>query len=96
MLFFTVVPDAQAIVHARGVYRQVPLYLRGQKLYAKYGAGFVRLSQGGSTSAPNVKWSEIDAGDGRYQETGGYVAYIAPPQDVTAIEGSSAPALAAE
>ena len=62
MKFFTEIPEAQAIVHARGVYRQVPLYGRGDQVFAKYGSGFVRLSTGGATSATSVRWSEFDAG----------------------------------
>ena len=77
MTFFTIIPEAQAIVHVRGVYRQVPLYLRGERIHAKYGAGFVRLSQGGSTSAPNVRWAEIDTPCGTWSEQGGYVTYAA-------------------
>ena len=70
MNFFTAIPEGQAIVHARGVYRQVPLYARGEKVYAKYGGGFVRLSYGGATSNANVRWAEYDAGLGIITETG--------------------------
>lgn len=71
MNFFTVITDAQAILHSRGVYRQVPLYARGEKVYAKYGGGFVRLSIGGATSSPNVKWAEYDPGVGIITEKTG-------------------------
>lgn len=93
MHYFTAVPEAQAIVHARGVYRQVPLFEREGRLYAKQGTGFVRLFQGGATSAPAVRWAEIDPGEGGYAEAQGHVRYLAP---VGAIEGSATPALAAE
>ena len=77
MNFFTVIPEAQGIIHAAGVYSQVALYSRGGKIYAKRGGGFVRLSQGGSTSAPNVRWAEIDTPQGKWREIGGAVEYVA-------------------
>ena len=77
MNFFTVIPEAQGIIHAAGVYAQVPLYERGGKIYAKRGAGYVRLSQGGATSAPNVRWAEIDTPQGMWREAGGSVEYQA-------------------
>ena len=89
MNFFSEISDGQAIVHSGGVYRQVPLFERmnvmgeGKSLremrviYAKMGNGFVRLSQGGATSSPRVKWSEIDAGaSAAWREAGGFVEYL--------------------
>jgi hypothetical protein len=80
MNFFTIIPEAQGIIHSRGVYRQVPLYQRGDgRVYAKIGSGFVRLSQGGATSAPNVKWAEgLYAPEGHFNEAGSFVQYLAP------------------
>jgi len=78
MKFFTIIDDAFAIIHQRGIYRQARVYLRGDVMYAGYGAGFVKLSQGGATSAPNVRWAEIDAGAGSYSEASGRVTYVAP------------------
>lgn len=77
MNFITAIPEGQAIVHSRGVYRQVPLYERGGKVYAKYGGGFVRLSSGGATSAPNVRWADLDTPNGAYEEKGAAVVYTA-------------------
>lgn len=39
MSFFSAIPEAQGIIHAAGIYAQVPLYERGGKVYAKRGAG---------------------------------------------------------
>ena len=47
MEYFTVIPEGQAIMVSRGVYRQVPIYVRGGKVYARHGGGYVRLIQGG-------------------------------------------------
>ena len=85
MDFFTAVPDAQAILHSKGVYRQVALYTRGDKVYAKWGAGFVRLSQGGATSHPNVRWADFDPGHGIMQEKAGSVIYLPPVGEVVNI-----------
>ena len=75
MKFFTQIPEGQAIVHGRGVYRQAPIYLRGGKVYAKHGGGFVRLHQGGGTSPPSLRWAEIFTPDGGHVEKSGYVEY---------------------
>ncbi|MGB1216148.1 MAG: hypothetical protein ACPG4X_22500 [Pikeienuella sp.] len=77
MNYFSAIPEGQAIVHSRGVYRQVAIYERAGRVYARYGAGYVKLSQGGSTSHPNVRWAEIDPGDGTYSEAKGAVSYHA-------------------
>lgn len=57
---FHVIDGAQAILHSRGVYRQVPLFRREDRIYAKWGSGFVRLGSGSGTSVPHVSWRAID------------------------------------
>lgn len=78
MNYFSEIPEGQAIVCANGVYRQVKIATREGKIYARYGAGYVRLSRGGPTSHPKLRWYEIDAGDGAFEEVGGNVMYSAP------------------
>lgn len=81
MHYFSEVPEGQAIVQSGGVYRQVPIYTRtdpttgSARLYARFGGGYVRLAQGGTTSKPKVLWVEIDPGDGSYSEKGGAVTF---------------------
>lgn len=77
MDFFTAIQEAQAILHSRGVYRQVPLFTRGGHVYARQGTGFIRLMQGGTTSSPNGKWIEIYMPEevGSYREHQGYVNF---------------------
>lgn len=82
MDFFTIIPDAYAVIYMKGVYRQAPLYLRGKNVHAKWGGGFIRLSQGGATSHPNVRWAEFDAGAGALSEAGGNVTYLPPVGEV--------------
>ena len=52
--------DAQVILHCKGVYQQVPVFRRRDRLYAKKGAGFVRIGGHGFTSAPTVSWEDLD------------------------------------
>jgi hypothetical protein len=77
MEFFTAIPEGQAIIYANGVYRQTALYMRGERVYAKYGSGFVRLSQGGSTSHPKFRWADLYTPNGVWSESGGMVTYKA-------------------
>lgn len=78
MNFFSEIPEGQAIVQCNGVYRQVKIVERAGLLYAKYGAGFVKLAQGGGTSHIRVRWLEIDPGEGSYREGQGRVHYAHP------------------
>jgi hypothetical protein len=78
MDFFTPIPEAQAIILTKGMYRQVPLFTRGGKVYAKIGTGFARLMQGGGTSSPASKWVETDVPEGVCVEKQGYLTYSAP------------------
>lgn len=63
MDYFTIINGATTLIHSGGVYRQADLYARGEALYAKYGAGYIRLGAGGATSAPKVRWAEYFQGD---------------------------------
>lgn len=66
MDLFHIIEGAQAIVFAKpGIYRQVPLYERAGKLFAKHGAGFIKIMTHGGTSHPNVRCdpANIDMGD---------------------------------
>jgi len=75
MDYFSEIPEGQAIICRRGAYRQTPLFTRAGKIYAKYGAGFVRLHQRGGTSEPIVRWYQIDVGEANYSERNGSVFY---------------------
>jgi hypothetical protein len=78
MDYFEVIDDGQAIIRSNGVFRQVPIAVRDGKIYAKYGAGYVKLSGHGDTSRSRVFWHQIDPGEGRYVEKGMSVVYLAP------------------
>lgn len=81
MMRFNKVDDGAAITRSRGIYRQVDIYEREGKLYAKHGAGLVRLYKGGGTSNKDIKWSDIDPGDGSYEETGNAVVFLPPVRE---------------
>ena len=79
MDYFHKIDDGAVITLFRGVYRQAHLYRRGDALYARHGAGFVRLHSKGGTSVPSLSWKEIDAGPGAAFSEGTFaVTYTAP------------------
>jgi hypothetical protein len=67
MGLFHIIDDSFAITHSKGVYKQCCLYHRDNALYAKNGAGFVRLMRSNDTSVPHIRWCEIFF-DGKYRE----------------------------
>lgn len=73
MDYFTEIPDAHAITVSNGVYRQVKMFARGGKVYARHGAGFVRLLQSCQTTCPTVRWIEYDDAGQKITEAQGSV-----------------------
>ncbi|MEM9762128.1 MAG: hypothetical protein AAF968_06415 [Pseudomonadota bacterium] len=63
---FHKIEDGAAIIRSKGVFRQVDIYRRGTRIYAKYGAGFVGLMTGGTTTKTDVRWFGVD-----FAESGG-------------------------
>lgn len=63
MQLITRLENAFAWILCKGSYQQAPLYARNKQVFAKYGAGYIRLSAQGSTSKADVRWLEIDPGD---------------------------------
>lgn len=49
-MFFQKVEGEAAVLNERGVFKQVDIYTRNGQLFAKNGAGFVRLMVDGSTT----------------------------------------------
>lgn len=60
---FHQIDDAAVILSSRGVFRQAKVFYRGEKVFASWGTGFIRLMQKGATSIPNVSYSDL-SGDG--------------------------------
>jgi cytosine/adenosine deaminase-related metal-dependent hydrolase len=59
MSLFNRIKQAQAIIRRKGLYKQVSLYYRNDKIYAAYNKGFIRLMRSGSTSCVYISWEEI-------------------------------------
>lgn len=57
---FHEIPEAQAVLRSKGVYRQVKMFRRGDGVYAAWGSGYIRLLGGSGTSVPAVSWSSDD------------------------------------
>lgn len=59
MTAFRELEGDSALLLSKGVFRQVPLYERGGVVFAKWGSGFVRLTQTGGTSSSAVQFTEL-------------------------------------
>ncbi len=58
---FHIIQDAHVVLRMKnGVYRQAKVYRRGNRFYAGYGAGFIRLGSGDATSCPNISYESLD------------------------------------
>lgn len=60
MDLFTVIEGSAVVLRSKGVFKQVPAYRRGNRIYAKWGNGFIRLGGNQLTSAPNVQWETME------------------------------------
>lgn len=61
MKLFHLIEDIQCITLCRGVFRQVDVYERDHRVYAKHGGGYVRLEGNGGTSVPSVLWKDLNS-----------------------------------
>lgn len=52
--------DGTVVLRSRGRYQERPIYARGNVLFAKYGASFIRLKKDGGTSVDKVFWDDLD------------------------------------
>lgn len=60
-MLFKIVHGAQCVLKIRGgVYKQVDVYVYGDRLFAKNGAGYIGLHTEGLTSAPAATWEHLD------------------------------------
>ena len=57
---FHIIDGAQVIIKSRGVFYQKKVYVRGDRFYAQWGGGFIRIGSGDSTSCPNTAWENLD------------------------------------
>lgn len=59
MGLFTECEGDVAILIQKGVYKQVPLYMRNGYYYAKLGSGFIKLHADGTTTHPTTRLDTI-------------------------------------
>ena len=57
---FHVIEDAFALLVSKGVFHQKPVFRRGDRFYAEWGKGFIRLGARDATSCPNVSLDHLD------------------------------------
>lgn len=62
---FHAIDGAFVVLRCKGVYRQAQLYARDERVYAKWGSGFIRLSRAGGTTHPNATWDDLVPLDAR-------------------------------
>lgn len=61
-LEFHEIPDSVVILRSKGVFKQTKAFLRGGKVYAKHGSGFIMLNRHGTT-VPTVMVDGFNIGD---------------------------------
>lgn len=66
---FKEIKDKSVVLLSRGVYREVSLFKRDGQVYAKYGAGYIRLYVRAATSVSSVTWYDINL-DVRHDKLG--------------------------
>ena len=60
-MLFKIVHGAQCVLKIRGgVYKQVDVYLYGDRLFAKNGGGYIGLHTAGLTSSPTATVEHLD------------------------------------
>lgn len=79
MEFFQPVESATVLLRKQGTYRPSDLFVRGQNLYAKFGAGYIALRPYNRTSHADIGWSEIFIPEtiGSYQNHGIDLVFVA-------------------
>ncbi len=89
MNLFTKIENGFVHLYSKGITKEVPLFVLGDHLYAKYGSGYIRLRGRKGTSVPTVTWEDVHAGDGSYVEDTFNLIYN-PPVSARKRKGPSA------
>lgn len=77
---FQKLDDAHVVLRSQGVYRPAPLYAHNGFLYAKFGAGYVKMSKHGATSKAAVTWDDLYADFTIAYDTLGRATYTFPKE----------------
>lgn len=60
-MLFHQVHGAQVVLKSKGHFRQTDVYLYGQRLFAKWGSGFIGLKRHeNGTTVPSISWEHIE------------------------------------
>lgn len=88
---FHIIPEAEAIVRSKGVFKQVKVYQRAGALFIGAGGGFVRIYKDGNTGMPNLSWDDIDIPGigGKDDLRGDTLGKLSLPPTIKTIEGTS-------
>lgn len=76
-MFFQKIDSHAAIIVENGVYRQVDVYRRGNRLFAKVGSGFIRLMADGSTTKAKARLDAISIEKPLYKSRMGHLLLVA-------------------
>lgn len=64
MEFFTAIPDAKAVIHRNGSYKEADLFHMNQEIYAKRGGSYIKLHSNRSTTAKSTYWKTLHISEG--------------------------------
>ena len=63
MMRFEKIDNVTALMRSRGVMKEAQVYSRKGLLYAKHGAGLIKLLSKGNTTVPSISWIDVSLGD---------------------------------
>lgn len=78
---FKIVSDASVVLYRQGVEREVPVAHRKGRLYAKHGAGWVKLAGQGQLAVKGMSWSDLTDVPGIHQPERVFPRYVGPDMD---------------
>jgi len=64
MEFFSLIPDAKAVLVTKGSYAEACLFAMNQEIYAKKGRAYIKLHSSRRTSSPNTYWKTLHIPEG--------------------------------
>lgn len=60
-MLFHAIPGAQCVLKSKGVFKQVDVFVYGDRLFAKWGSGYIGLkSHSNGTTVPSVLWEHLE------------------------------------
>jgi len=57
---FHIIEEGQVVLRSKGTFFQKKAYRRGNRIFAAWGGGFIRIGAGDATSNPHVSWETLD------------------------------------